>query len=63
MNILETYVTNITNVKESNDKKRGLCLYKVTADYNCYGAKDIQIEKSLSKEQYEQVRRDGYYMS
>lgn len=63
MNLLETYVSNITNVEEIKDKTGKLSLFKVTADFDCYGSIEIQITKNLGKHEYDSVLEKGYYLS
>ena len=43
MNLVEEYVTNITHISEPNEDG----CRKVTADYNCYGNKQMQMTKML----------------
>lgn len=59
MNLVETYVTNITKVV------MGLpydCV-KITADFNCYGNKKIQATEIIGMLQYQQIIAWGYYLS
>lgn len=59
MNLLKTYVTNITHIGEPNEY--GFC--KVTADYDCYGIKEEQTTEIIHKDDVEQIKKDGYYLS
>lgn len=44
MNILEIYVTNISDIGEKD--QYGFC--KVTADFDCYGRKELQVTKKIA---------------
>lgn len=59
MNLLETYVTNITKVET------GL-LYnsvRITADFEDDGGKEVQATKIISMLQYTMIKAVGYYWS
>jgi len=56
MNLVETYVSNITIHTEKNGE------HYIKADFNCYGHKEYQIIKILSYEQYMSVIKNGYYL-
>ena len=59
MNLLETYVTNITNIGKENKYH----FYNITADFDCYGNEEIQVTKSLHVDDIERIKRDGFYLS
>lgn len=60
MNLLETYVSNIT--KEERLEKDGIVIYKIVADINCYGDIHKQKEITLGEYQYKSVKERGYYL-
>lgn len=59
MNLIETYVTNITNIGEAD--KYNFC--SITADFDCYGREEIQVTKQLHTYVIEKIKRDGYYLA
>ena len=59
MNLVETYVTNITKVEVGLPYN---CV-KITADFNCYGCKEIQATKVIGMHQYQQIISEGFYLS
>lgn len=59
MNLVEEYVTYITYISEPNED--GCC--KVTADYNCYGNKQMQATKVLHIRDIEMIKEKGYYLA
>lgn len=61
MNLLETWVYNITSVKRIEQEK--CVLYKLKADIDCYGAKRKQVDITLSEKEYDSVMQKGYYIS
>ena len=56
MNLVEIWVTNITE----NIEIEGL--YKITADFNCYGSEELQVTKWLTQSDYDSVMEKGYYL-
>lgn len=56
MNLLEEYVTNITHVSEPDEWG----FRKVTADYNCYGNKEIGVTKIISDFSWKMIQEKGY---
>ena len=58
MNILEIYVTNISDIGEKD--QYGFC--KVTADFDCYGRKELQVTKKLHISEIEKINECGYYL-
>ena len=61
MNLLETWVYNITSVKRIEQGE--YALYKLKADIDCYGAKRKQVDITLSEKEYDSVIQNGYYIS
>ena len=59
MNLLETYVTNITKVEVGLPYN---CV-RITADFDCYGYEEIQATKVIGMDQYQQIIAYGYYES
>lgn len=59
MNLLETDVTNITKVEVGLPYN---CV-RITADFDCYGRKEIQATKVLMMNEYQQIIAWGYYLS
>lgn len=59
MNLVKTYVTNITNIGKAD--RCGYC--NVTADFDCYGRKEIQATKRLHIEEINKIKRYGFYLS
>ena len=59
MNLLETYVTNITKVEVGLPYN---CV-RITADFDCWGHKEIQATKVISMDEYQQIIAWGYYLS
>ena len=59
MNLLETDVTNITKVEVGLPNN---CV-RITADFDCWGHKEIQATKVLSMLQYTMIKANGYYWS
>lgn len=59
MNLVETYVKNITKVEVGLPYD---CV-RITADFDCYGSKEIQTTKIIGMKQYEQIIAWGYYLS
>lgn len=58
MNLLETYVTNITNIGKPD--KYGFC--EVTADFDCYGVEEVQKTKKIHLDDIYKIKRDGFYL-
>ena len=56
MNLVEIWVTNITENIEIDG------LYKVTANFNCYGRIEIQATKIITQMEWESVKNKGYYL-
>ena len=61
MNLLEHYVTNITN--EEPIEKNGMLFFKVVCDVDCCGNKEIQKEVFLSEDDYAEAKSNGYYLA
>ena len=59
VNLVEEYVTNITHISEPNEYG----CRKVTADYNCYGNKQMQVTKMLHIRDIEMIKEKGYYLT
>ena len=51
MNLVETYVTNITKVEVGLPYN---CV-RITADFDCYGRKEIQATKVIMMGEYQQI--------
>lgn len=60
MNLVETCVSNITSDEEVEEVKG---LHKITADFDCYGRKEIQTTKYLTALDYKSVLEKGYYLT
>ena len=58
MNLIEIYVTNITNIGKAN--RYNYC--NITADFDCCGYKEIQKTKSLHIDDINSIKRYGYYL-
>lgn len=58
MNLVEIYVTNITNIGKAN--RYGFCC--VTADFDCCGRKKIQVTKNLHVDDIYKIKRYGFYL-
>ena len=50
MNLLETWVYNITSVKRI--EQEGCVLYKLKADTDCYGVKRKQVDMTLTEDEF-----------
>ena len=37
-------------------------LHQITADFNCYGRKEVQVTKWLTQNDYKSVMEKGYYL-
>lgn len=61
MNLLENYVTNITEERETNFD--GIRMYELTCDINCYGHIRKQEHVILLEEDYNMVKEYGYYLA
>ena len=61
MNLVETYVSNITDVQEI--KTEWGQYYEVHCDTNCYGQKKINTKISVSQGDYNLIKSKGYYMT
>lgn len=61
MNLLENYVTNITEERVTvfGETK----MYELTCDINCYGRRREQEHVILSEEDYNMVKEYGYYLA
>lgn len=59
MNLLETTVKNITKVEVGLPYN---CV-RITADFDCWGHKEIQVTKVIGMHQYQQIIAWGYYLS
>lgn len=61
MNVVETYVGNITKAEKIQEKWGDY--YKLIADTDCYGRKDKQKIFTVSKSDYEMILEKGYYFT
>lgn len=59
MNLLETDVTNITKVEVGLPYN---CV-RITADFDCWGHKEIQVTKIIDMWDYQQIISRGFYLS
>ena len=59
MNLVETYVSNITQVEVGLPYN---CV-RITADFEDDGGKEIQVTKVISMLQYTMIKANGYYWS
>lgn len=60
MNLLETYVSNITSVETGLPYNS----VKITADFDdLYTPKQIQVTKIIHISTYEMIKEHGYYLS
>lgn len=59
MNLLETYVTNITKVEVGLPYNS----VRITADFEDDGGKEVQATKIISMLQYTMIKAVGYYWS
>ena len=58
MNLLEIFVTNITKVEVGLPYN---CV-RITADFDCYGRKEIQATKVIDMWDYQRIIAHGYYL-
>lgn len=56
MNLVEMWVKNITSHREVDG------LHCITADFYCYGRKEIQVTKYLTDNEWYSVKFNGYYL-
>ena len=63
MNVVETYVTNITKVEKKYNEPNDLEYYEIIADTDCYGVKKKQTLLHLLKDEYDSVMKNGYYLT
>lgn len=61
MNILETYVSNIT-LEEKCEFEDFTC-YRLIADTDCYGSKTKNKEFIVSEDAYKMIKEKGYYLT
>ena len=61
MNLVETYVTNITDVQEI--KTEWGYYYKISCDTNCYGQKKLSTEISVIQSEFNMIKSKGYYLT
>lgn len=57
MNLVEVYVTNITEHYEEDS------MHRITADFNCYGRIEYQKSKWLTEREYKMIMEKGYYLA
>lgn len=57
MNLVEVYVTNITE----HYKEDGL--HRITADFNCYGRMEYQKSKWITEQDYKMIMEKGYCLA
>lgn len=60
MNLVEKYIYNITSTKEM--KYKGILLYELECDTDCYGDIRKQTTVLLTERDYNMVKEKGYYM-
>lgn len=60
MNLVEKYIYNITSTKEI--KYKGILLYELECDTDCYGDIRKQTTVLLTERDYNMVKEKGYYM-
>ena len=58
MNLLEIYVTNITKVEVGLPYNS----VRLTADFDCYGVKELQVSKIINMHQYQEIIAYGYFL-
>lgn len=63
MNLVETWVTNITQHVIEQLESKSYNLHKITADFDCYGRKEYQTTKYLTESEYKSVLEKGYYLT
>ena len=61
MNVVETYVTNITKEELKYHKDYDFEYYEIVADTDCYGVKRKQVQMHLLKDEYEHIKKYGFY--
>lgn len=61
MNLVETYVSNITDVQEV--KTEWGYFYKIKCDTDCYGHKRSDTEISVTQSEYNMIKSKGYYLT
>ena len=59
MNLIETYVSNITKVEVGLPYNS----VRITADFEDDGGKEVQATKVISMLQYTMIKANGYYWS
>ena len=69
MNLLEHYIKEIHNVQDVSDKfvkttgiKPKEPLYEVDVTVDCYGVVE-RTRKIMSKSEFEQAKKQGYYLA
>ena len=69
MNLLEHYIKEIHNVQDVSDKfasstgcKPKEPLYEVDITVNCYGVIE-RMSKFMSKSEFEQAKKQGYFLA
>lgn len=61
MNVVETYVSNITKTEKIQEKFGDY--YKLTADTDCYGRKENQRIFTVNEHEYKSIIEKGYYLT
>lgn len=69
MNLLEHYIKEIHNVKDISDKFEKATggepkepLYEVDVTFDCYGVVE-RTRKIMSKSDFEQAKKQGYFLA
>jgi len=61
VNLVETWVTNITDVKVIPTDYG--TLFELIADTNCYGCKKNQWQFTVTESEYDSIKNNGYYLT
>ena len=60
MNLIETYVYNITDIKEVKTEQG--YYYKIKCDTNRHGRLELDTEITVNQSEYNMIQSKGYYM-
>ena len=63
MNLVETYVTNITSAERKHNEEHDFYYWEIVADTDCYGSKEIQKTLRVCDKEYEQIQKYGCYLT
>jgi hypothetical protein len=61
MNLLENYIKKIISEDKIQNPENGNEYYRVQAEINCYGHKEI-VNRLFPIEEWEKAKKQGYYI-